>query len=54
MDVCEAGSWQTVLAEGADLRTDIPRYRVWENGQLTAEITDATSIYQQYPDLVTF
>ncbi len=28
LDVCEAGSWQTVLAEGADLRTDIPRYRV--------------------------
>ncbi|MEW2740682.1 putative hydro-lyase [Providencia sp. PROV130] len=54
LDVCEAGSWQTVLAEGADLRTDIPRYRVWENGQLTTEITDATAIYQQHPDLVTF
>lgn len=54
LDVCEAGSWQTSLADGADLRTDIPRYRVWENGQLAAEITDATEIYQQHPDLVTF
>lgn len=54
LDVCEAGSWQTVLAEGADLRTDIPRYRVWEKGQLVDEITDATEIYQQHPDLVTF
>ncbi|WP_430247490.1 putative hydro-lyase [Providencia sp. PAZ2] len=54
LDVCESGSWQTVLAEGADLRTDIPRYRVWEQGKLVDEITDATAIYQQYPDLVTF
>lgn len=54
LDVCESGSWQTMLAEGADLRTDIPRYRVWEHGQLADEITDATAIYRQYPDLVTF
>ncbi|BBG59253.1 putative hydro-lyase [Providencia rustigianii] len=54
LDVCEAGSWQTILAEGADLRTDIPRYRVWEHGKLVNEITDATEIYQQHPDLVTF
>ncbi|MDR2989178.1 MAG: DUF1445 domain-containing protein, partial [Providencia alcalifaciens] len=54
LDVCESGSWQTVLAEGADLRTDIPRYRVWEQGKLVDEITDATAIYQQHPDLVTF
>ncbi len=54
LDVCESGSWQTVLAEGADLRTDIPRYRVWEQGKLVDEIQDATAIYQQHPDLVTF
>lgn len=54
LDVCEAGSWQTVLAEGADLRTDIPRYRVWRNGRLETEITDATEIYRDHPDLVTF
>lgn len=54
LDVCESGRWQTVLADGADLRTDIPRYRVWEQGKLVDEITDATAIYQQHPDLVTF
>ena len=54
LDVCEAGSWQTILAEGADLRTDIPRYRVWNDGKLVDEITNATDIYLQHPDLVTF
>ena len=54
LDVCESGRWQTVLADDADLRTDIPRYRVWEQGKLVDEITDATAIYQQHPDLVTF
>lgn len=54
LDVCEAGSWQTDLATNADLRTDIPRYRVWNNGQLVDEIIDATEIYLQHPDLVTF
>ncbi|UNH40022.1 putative hydro-lyase [Moellerella wisconsensis] len=54
LDVCDAGNWQTVLAEDADLRTDIPRYRVWQQGKLVDEITDATDIYHQHPDLVTF
>ncbi|EQB4330342.1 putative hydro-lyase [Providencia stuartii] len=54
LDVCEAGSWQTILAEGADLRTDIPRYRVWQQGKLVDEITDASKIYHQHTDLVTF
>lgn len=54
LDVCEAGSWQTILAEGADLRTDIPRYRVWHDGKLVDEITDASDVYRDHPDLVTF
>lgn len=54
LDVCEAGSYQTTLAENADLRTDIPLYRVWENGVLKDEIADATEIWAQHPDLVTF
>lgn len=54
LDVCEAGSYRTILAESADLRTDIPLYRVWENGKLADEITDATKIWEQHPDLVTF
>ncbi|MEQ4922471.1 putative hydro-lyase [Proteus hauseri] len=54
LDVCESGSYHTILAEDADLRTDIPLYRVWENGKLVDEITDATEIWAQHPDLVTF
>lgn len=54
LDVCEAGSYHTVLAEGADLRTDIPRYRVWQKGKMVDEITDATAVWRDYPDLVTF
>jgi uncharacterized protein YcsI (UPF0317 family) len=40
------------LAQGADLRTDIPRYRIYEHGSVTAEVTDATSYWRD--DLVAF
>lgn len=52
LDVVEAGGWTTPLAEGADLRTDLPRYRVWEDGELVAEPTDARAHWRE--DLVTF
>ena len=42
----------TELADGADLRTDIPRYRVWEHGKLTGEPTEITSRWRD--DLVSF
>src|SRR5918999_1374798 len=32
LDVTDAGSTSTALAPGADLRTDLPRYRVWRGG----------------------
>lgn len=54
LDVIEAGGYQTVLAEGADIRCDIPRYRVWRQGELVDELTDARGLWQQQPDLVTF
>jgi uncharacterized protein YcsI (UPF0317 family) len=54
LDVIEAGSHATVLAEGADLRTDIPRYRVWQDGRLAEEVSDATALWAEHPDLVTF
>ena len=31
------------VAPGADLRTDIPRYRVWRDGVVADEVTDLTS-----------
>ncbi|MET7883508.1 putative hydro-lyase [Streptomyces avermitilis] len=52
LDVTDAGSWTTPLAEGADLRTDLPRYRVWENGELVAEPTDVVAHWRD--DLVSF
>jgi len=30
------------VAAGADLRTDIPKYRIYRDGQLTAEVSDIT------------
>ena len=36
LDVSDPGDPSTRLAAGADLRTDLPRYRVWQNGVLLA------------------
>jgi len=52
LDVVEAGGHTTVLAQGADLRTDLPLYRIWRNGNLEAELPDAREAWA--PDLVTF
>ncbi|WP_222195899.1 putative hydro-lyase [Modestobacter italicus] len=52
LDVTDAGSWETVLAPGADLRTDLPRYRVWRDGELADEPTDVTDTWTE--DLVAF
>ncbi|WP_295045312.1 putative hydro-lyase [uncultured Paracoccus sp.] len=54
LDVTDPGSVETVLAPGADLRTDIPLYRVWRDGVLADEIADATEAWAEHPDLVTF
>lgn len=40
------------LAPGSDLRTDLPRYRVFKDGEPTAEVTDATKHWPD--DLVSF
>jgi uncharacterized protein YcsI (UPF0317 family) len=52
LDVTDAGSYRTALAPDADLRTDLPRYRVWRDGELVAEPTDVTDLWG--PDLVAF
>ncbi|MDN6124708.1 MAG: DUF1445 domain-containing protein, partial [Brevibacterium sp.] len=38
VDVLEPGQVESALAPGSDLRTDIPGYRVWENGSLIDEV----------------
>jgi uncharacterized protein YcsI (UPF0317 family) len=50
LDVCESAS--TVLAPGADLRTDLPLYRVWRDGRLDRETPDVTADWAD--DLVAF
>ncbi|GAA4792871.1 putative hydro-lyase [Streptomyces ziwulingensis] len=52
LDVTDAGAWTTPLADGADLRTDLPRYRVWRHGELVAEPTDTRAYWRD--DLVSF
>ena len=52
LDVTDAGSATTTLAPDADLRTDLPRYRVWRHGELIDEPTEVTHVWRN--DLVTF
>lgn len=52
LDVTEPGATSTVLAPGADLRTDLPRYRVWRDGVLVDEPTDVVDLWTD--DLVSF
>ena len=34
------------MAAGADIATDIPKYRVWKNGELAEECTDISRLWQ--------
>src|SRR5438093_8426330 len=53
LDVTEPGSPEPrAIALGADLRTDLPRYRVYEHGELVDEPTDLHRWWR--PDLVAF
>ena len=48
IEVVEAGSFEPIVsAPGADLRTDIPKYLVYENGTLVSETPDITSYCNQ-------
>ncbi len=53
LEVMEAGSPEPrQTAPGADLRSDVPRYRVYEHGELVAEVTDIGDRWQE--DFVSF
>ena len=51
LDVTEPGSPRTVLGD-IDLRTDLPGYRIYENGTLRGEASDVSDIWPD--DLVCF
>lgn len=52
LDVGAPGDPGTWLAPGADLRTDLPAYRVWEHGRCVAEPADISAWWRA--DLVAF
>lgn len=52
VEVLEAGQFTPQCAPGADLRSDLPGYRIYENGALTQEIGDITAYWRD--DFVSF
>ena len=53
LEVTDAGSpVPPVMAPGADLRADVPRYRVYEDGEMVDEPADILSYWRE--DLVSF
>src|SRR5436853_2963989 len=53
LDVTEPGSAEPKqVAPGADLRTDLPRYRMWRGGELVGEPENLNEIWRN--DLVGF
>lgn len=53
LEVTDAGNAEPkVFAPGADLRTDIAKYRIYKNGEVVDEVTDATPYWRD--DLVAF
>jgi len=53
LDVTEPGNPEPkLMAPDADIRTDLPRYRVFRNGKIIDEPTDATNYWRD--DLVAF
>ena len=53
LEVVEAGSTEpAIMAPGADLRFDTPKYRVYQHGQMVAETEDVAEFWRD--DLVSF
>ena len=52
LDVLEAGESAPAIAEGADLRVDLPRYRIFAKGEMTEEVTNVADRFR--PDTISF
>ncbi len=52
VEVLEAGRYEPTVAPGADIRSDLPGYRVYRDGSLVDEPNDITALWRD--DLVTF
>ena len=54
LEVLDAGATEPVMAPGSDIRTDIPGYRIWRDGELAEQTGDAREAWAEHPDLVSF
>ena len=55
LEVADAGERTFAqFAPGSDIATDIPRYRVYDHGELVAEPTDVSDYFNARQDLVSF
>ncbi|KAB3531499.1 putative hydro-lyase [Alkaliphilus serpentinus] len=53
LEVCERGKYTTTkVASNGDIRRDIPKYRIYEDGNLAREVTSIEDIWQD--DFVSF
>ena len=53
LEVSDTGSrFLKTSAEDCDIAKDLPKYRIWKNGQLVQECTDVSAFWRE--DLVTF
>lgn len=53
LGVSEVGAWNVpALGADLDLRSDIPGYRIWRDGEMIAEVDDASAYWRD--DLVAF
>lgn len=53
LDVTEVGSYSPAsIAEDADIRTDLPKYRIYRDGVFTEEVCDITDYWEE--DMVAF
>ena len=52
LDVLEPGQVEPGIAPGADLRSDLPRYNVFEQGKVVGEVQDVTDLFHK--EMVSF
>jgi len=52
LDVLEPGVVEPRIGSDADLRTDLPRYQLFENAKLVSEVDDVTPVFDN--DMVSF
>lgn len=52
LDILEPGQVEPAIAPGADLRTDVPKYRIFRNGKLEDEVSNVKELFTR--DMVSF